>query len=123
MEMDLQITVRRSGDVAVIDLAGEVDAYTSARFREVMTDIIEDGGQKLIISMAKVDYIDSSGLGALVGGLKRISERNGRIILICDRSQVRKVFEITGLEKVFPIFSTEQEALEAAQMPVSAQAG
>ena len=121
MEMDLQITVRRSGDVAIIDLAGEVDAYTSARFREVMMDIIEDGGEKLVVGLTRVDYIDSSGLGALVGGLKRTSERNGRIILICDRSQVRKVFEITGLEKVFPIFTTEEEALEAARMPVSAE--
>jgi anti-sigma B factor antagonist len=122
MEMDLQISVRRSDDVAIIDLAGEVDAYTSARFREVMMDIIEDGTARLVVSMAKVDYIDSSGLGALVGGLKRTSERNGRITLICDRIQVKKVFEITGLEKVFPIFDNEQEALEAARLPVSAEA-
>lgn len=121
MEMDLQIAVRRNGDVAIIDLTGEVDAYTSARFREVMMDIIEDGGEKLVVSMAKVEYIDSSGLGALVGGLKRTSERNGRIILVCDRIQVRKVFEITGLEKVFPIYDTEQEALEAARIPASAE--
>jgi len=120
MEMDLQISVRRNGDVAVIDLAGEVDAYTSARFREVMIDIIDDGGVNLIVSMAKVEYIDSSGLGALVGGLKRTSERKGRIVLVCDQSQVRKVFEITGLEKVFPIFDTEQEALEAARALTSA---
>ena len=120
MEMDLQISVRRNGDVAIIDLAGEVDAYTSARFREVMIDIIDDGGVNLIVSMAKVEYIDSSGLGALVGGLKRTSERKGRIVLVCDQSQVRKVFEITGLEKVFPIFDTEQEALEAARALTSA---
>ena len=113
MEMDLQISVRRSDDVALIDLAGEVDAYTSARFREVMMDIIEDGSPRLIVSMARVDYIDSSGLGALVGGLKRTSERDGKIIIVCHQSQVRKVFEITGLEKVFPIFDTEEEALEA----------
>lgn len=116
MEMDLQISVRRSGDVALIDLAGEVDAYTSARFREVMMDIIEDGISRLIVSMARVDYIDSSGLGALVGGLKRTSERDGRILIVCHQSQVRKVFEITGLEKVFPIFDTEEEALQAIRM-------
>ena len=116
MEMDLQISVRRSGDVALIDLAGEVDAYTSARFREVMMDIIEDGISRLIVSMARVDYIDSSGLGALVGGLKRTSERDGKILIVCHQSQVRKVFEITGLEKVFPIFDTEEEALEAIRV-------
>jgi anti-sigma B factor antagonist len=114
MEMDLQIAVRKSKGIAIIDLAGEVDAFTSSRFREIMMDIIEGGGTNLIINMTDVQYIDSSGLGALVGGLKRATERKGRITLICERPQVRKVFEITGLEKVFPIFSTEQEALEAA---------
>ena len=111
MEMDLQIAVRKDGAVTVIELSGEVDAYTSARFREVMVEAIEDSGPNLIISMASVEYIDSSGLGALVGGLKRASERNGRIVIVCDRSQVRKVFEITGLEKVFPLFEIEAAAL------------
>lgn len=113
MEMDLQISVRKNGIISLIDLTGEVDAYTSARFREVMVELIDDGSSRLIISMASVEYIDSCGLGALVGGLKRISENNGKIVIVCDRPQVRKVFEITGLEKVFPLFKTEAEAVEA----------
>ena len=113
MEMDLQIAVRKNGAVTVIELSGEVDAYTSARFREIMVETIEDGGSNLIISMVGVEYIDSSGLGALVGGLKRASERNGRIVIVCDQPQVRKVFEITGLEKVFPLFEVEAAALAA----------
>lgn len=113
MEMDLQIKVRKNGVISFIDLTGEVDAYTSSRFREIMIELIEDGTAKLIISMASVEYIDSCGLGALVGGLKRISEHNGKIVIVCDRPQVRKVFEITGLEKVFPLFHTEDEAIAA----------
>lgn len=111
MEMDLQISVRNDGAVPIIDLVGEVDAYTSARFREAMVDLIEAGAASLIISMMQVEYIDSSGLGALVGGLKRSTERGGRIIIVCDNPQIRKVFEITGLEKVFPLFDTEAEAV------------
>ena len=113
MEMDLNINVRDKGDARIIDLTGEVDAYTSSRFREVMVELIDDGNIRLIVSMAKVEYIDSSGLGALVGGLKRISEKDGKIVLVCDQPQVLKVFEITGLEKVFPIFPSESEAIEA----------
>ncbi len=113
MEMDLQITVRKRGCVAVVELAGELDAYTSSRFREIMIESIEGGSANLIVSMLGVEYIDSSGLGALVGGLKRASERQGRIYILCDQPQVRKVFEITGLEKVFPIYATEDEAVEA----------
>jgi len=57
-----------------------------------------------------VEYIDSSGLGTLVGGLKRASEKGGKIALVCNAPQVRKVFEITGLERVFVMFESEEEA-------------
>lgn len=116
MEMDLHIQVRKNSDIPVIDLTGEVDAYTSARFREMMIEIIEDGGVSLIVNMARVEYIDSSGLGALVGGLKRASEHGGRILIVCDRPQVRKVFEITGLEKVFPLYEDEGGAVDAIRL-------
>lgn len=113
MEMDLQIEVRRNGDYAILDLVGEVDAYTAGRFREIMLGVIEEGHKDVIVSMQKVEYIDSSGLGALVGGLKRVSERNGKIVIVCDNQQVKKVFEITGLEKVFQIFAKESDAILA----------
>lgn len=112
MEMDLVISVRNNGSVPIIDLSGEVDAYTSARFREAMVDLIETGAADLIVSMMKVEYIDSSGLGALVGGLKRSTERGGRILIVCDNPQIRKVFEITGLEKVFPLYDLETDAVQ-----------
>ena len=111
MEMDLQIVVRKLRGVRIIELTGEVDAYTSARFREIMIEHIENGDANLVISMANVEYIDSSGLGALVGGLKRATEKQGKIVIVCDRPQVTKVFEITGLEKVFPLFATEEDAV------------
>lgn len=112
MEMDLVINVRNDGAFPIIDLSGEVDAYTSARFREAMVDLIDAGAASLIVSMMKVEYIDSSGLGALVGGLKRSTERGGRIVIVCDNPQIRKVFEITGLEKVFPLYEAEADALK-----------
>ena len=112
MEMDLEINVRSEKNVPVIELNGEVDAYTSARFRETMIELIENGAASLIISMDRVDYIDSSGLGALVGGLKRASERQGRIVIVCSNPQVKKVFEITGLERVFSLYALEEDAVE-----------
>jgi anti-sigma B factor antagonist len=111
MEMDLNIAVRHNGRATILELKGEVDAYTSARFREVMVETIENGGANLVISMLSVEYIDSSGLGALVGGLKRASENDGKIVIVCDQPQVRKVFEITGLEKVFPLYEVEEKAI------------
>lgn len=112
MEMDLEINVRNDRNVPVIELSGEVDAYTSARFRETMIELIESGAVSLVISMDRVEYIDSSGLGALVGGLKRATERQGRIVIVCSNPQVRKVFEITGLERVFPLYTAEEDAVK-----------
>ena len=111
MEMDLRIGVRKQGDVSVIDLNGEVDAYTCSRLREAMIEAIDDGGINLIVNMRDVEYIDSSGLGTLVGGLKRVSERQGTISIVCTNPQIRKVFDITGLVKVFPIYGAEMEAV------------
>jgi len=111
MEMDLRITVKKSEAVPLIVLSGEVDAYTCSRFREAMIDVIEDGHPSLVVNMADVEYIDSSGLGTLVGGLKRASERGGKIAIVCNSLQIRKVFEITGLERVFPIFKNEADAI------------
>lgn len=111
MEMDLKIAVRNNGRIALVDLAGELDAYTSARFRDTMVELIENGAIYLVVGMEKVQYIDSSGLGALVGGLKRVSEHSGRIVIVCNNPQVRKVFEITGLERVFQLFSAEEAAV------------
>lgn len=110
MEMDLQIRTRTLEGIPVIGLTGEVDAYTCSRFRDAMIEIIEDGNPNVVVSMADVEYIDSSGLGTLVGGLKRASEKSGKIAVVCNSSQIRKVFEITGLEKVFPLFESEVEA-------------
>jgi len=112
MEMDLRIKVKKSDVVPVIELSGELDAYTCTRFREAMIEVIEDGNSSLIVSMEHVDYIDSSGLGTLVGGLKRASERSGKIGIICRNPQIKKVFEITGLDRVFPLFDSEEEAIK-----------
>ena len=112
MEMDLRISIRKNQGIPVIELGGELDAYTCSRLRDAMIEVIEEGNPTLVVSMAKVEYIDSSGLGTLVGGLKRASERNGKIGVVCTNPQIRKVFEITGLVRVFPLYDTEDEAVE-----------
>ena len=121
MEMDLRINKKTTEGIPVIQLSGEVDAYTCSMLRDVMVEIFEQGNPNVVISMADVEYIDSSGLGTLVGGLKRASEQSGRIAVVANSVQIRKVFEITGLEKVFPLFDTEHEAacalLERVAMP------
>lgn len=108
---DLKIDTRLVDGKPVLDLTGEVDSYNSPKLRETMVSLIDAGNPDLIINMTGVDYIDSTGLGTLVGGLKRASEKNGAIRLICPNEQIYKVFNITGLVKVFSIFDNEAAAL------------
>ncbi len=115
MDADLQINLTQAGSFPVLDLVGEVDAYTCSSFRDAMIKALNGDNASLIISMNGVEYIDSTGLGALVGGLKRASEKDGHIFIVCTNAQVTKVFEITGLVKVFPIYPTVDDAQKALE--------
>jgi len=107
---DLMIETRTVDGTPILDLSGEVDSYNSPKLRERMVSLIDEGKPSLVINMAGVDYIDSTGLGTLVAGLKRASEKGGTIRIICPNEQIYKVFNITGLVKVFQIFDSESAA-------------
>jgi anti-sigma B factor antagonist len=112
-QLDLEIGIVDHSGVTVFELSGELDAYTSEQFREAILSRIDAGLRLAVVDFLKVEYIDSSGLGAMVAALKRTSERNGRIYVVCGESQVLKVLRITGLEKVFPVFPDRDAAMEA----------
>ena len=111
--MDLEITQESVADVLVLHLEGELDTYNCGQLRSALVEHVEAGENRIVIDMTAVEYIDSTGLGSLVGGLKRVSEHGGTMRIVCNNPQILKVFEITSLNKVFPIFATLPEALAA----------
>lgn len=108
--MELDIKTEREDGVCRMTLRGEVDIYTSPQLKQEIVDTVEDGCKNLLIDLDQVAFIDSSGLGVLVGGLRRVKERSGTLRLVCTRDNILKIFRITGLDKVFPVFSTLEEA-------------
>ena len=108
--MDLEITSGRLGGACLVTLAGEVDVYTAPALRSRLVEAADSGCPQLIVDMSAVDFIDSSGLGVLVGILKRVSEQGSTMTIVSDREVVLKVFRITGLDRVFPIAATLAEA-------------
>lgn len=108
--MELEITTDRVDDVCTMTLQGEVDVYTAPRLKEALLELIESGCVRILVDLDGVGFIDSSGLGVLVGGLRRAKERDGAIRLVCTRESVLKIFRITGLDKVFAIFPEAAEA-------------
>jgi anti-sigma B factor antagonist len=110
--MELGIRTERDGSVCTVVLEGEVDVYTAPQLKAELVKLIDDGCVGMILDLEKVAFIDSSGLGVLVGALRRAREKGGAVRIICTRDSVLKIFRITGLDKVFPIFADASEARE-----------
>jgi anti-sigma B factor antagonist len=90
------------GDCAVLQLAGEVDVYTAPALRQRVQDLAAKGAARVIADMSRVDFLDSTGLGALIGGLRVLREHDGSLTLVISTRRILRIFELTGLTKVFP---------------------
>jgi anti-sigma B factor antagonist len=111
--MDLKINTRLLDSVAsVIDLEGEVDVYTAPQLKQQIISMLDSGIDHIVVNLSQVDYLDSTALGVLIGGLKRLRERSGTLHLICPPPRIRRIFEITGLDRIFDIYASEEEAVE-----------
>ena len=97
----------------VIELGGEVDLYTAPEFKERMVELIESGKKQIVVDLSKATFIDSTTLGVLVGGVKRLRPTGGSLALVCTDENITKIFEITGLDRVFPIHASRADALQA----------
>ena len=98
-------------DTHVIELGGEVDLYTAPEFKERMVQVIEQGKKQVVVDLSKATFIDSTTLGVLVGGVKRLRTNDGQLSLVCSDRNITKIFEITGLDRVFAIHGTREEAV------------
>jgi anti-sigma B factor antagonist len=119
--MNFDIKTEQLGDDSfVISLAGEVDLYTAPEFKQQLLEVIGQGGKQVIVDFSNTTFIDSTTLGVLVGGVKRLRTNEGQLSLVCSDRNITKIFEITGLDRVFTIYSSRDEAvskLKAADQP------
>jgi anti-sigma B factor antagonist len=106
-------TIGPSGDCAVLRVIGEVDLFTAPALRERIRDLAAKGAVHIIADMSRVDFLDSTGLGVLVGGLKRLREHDGSLTPVISTKRILRVFEITGLTKAFPPQSSVPAAITA----------
>jgi len=111
--VDLSLETREVGDRTVVAVGGEIDVYTAPKLRDKITDLVNSGRHDLLIDMEKVEFLDSTGLGVLVGGLKKVRAQQGSMELVCSQDRLLKIFRITGLAKVFTIHDSEASALGA----------
>lgn len=116
--MELEIPDAAAADATdgwtVLTASGEIDVAAAPTLREQLTGIIEGGTNRLVVDLEDVDFIDSTGLGVLVGAVRRARNAEGDLRLVCTNARILKVFDVTGLDEVFAIAGSVDDAVAMA---------
>jgi anti-sigma B factor antagonist len=105
-------TMRIGGDTVLLALEGQVDLHTAPELRDQLVSAIEDGAVNVVVDLSDTTFIDSMTLGVLLGAVKRLRPRGGQLRVVCSDPNIRKIFEITLLDRVFALYSSREAAFE-----------
>ncbi len=109
--MDLSVRIAELEGWALVRVGGDLDITTGPRLREQLVAVVTSGQPRIILDLDDVGFIDSTGLGIVVGMLKRTRSHGGDLRLVCTQPAVRKVFQITALDHTIPLAASPEEAL------------
>jgi anti-sigma B factor antagonist len=113
MAIDFEISDRPVGDEThVVAVRGEIDLFTAPEFKERVSGPIDAGRSKVIVDLTATTFIDSSSLGVLIGAHRRLKLRGGSLVVVCDNDAIVKTFRITGLDGVFTLVRSLDDALD-----------
>jgi len=116
----LEISIEETDDFVVCRPSGDLDAYTVAQFREALTELADK--PKLVIDLSAVPFMDSAGLGALIGGIRKARDNDGQVVVACDRPALTRLLHTTGFDRIVPVKESYDEAVEAIMNPEDADA-
>jgi anti-sigma B factor antagonist len=111
--MELRTEVSEVKGWTVVTVHGEIDVATSPTLRECLIDLVNGGATRLVLDLEAVDFLDSTGLGTIVSLLKRVRTHGGDLRLVCTEARIRRLFEITGLERAVPLHASLDDAISA----------
>jgi anti-sigma B factor antagonist len=106
----LEITEKKSADISILGLTGRLDAYSATEVEKKFDTVIEGGCVKLVLNLAGLEYISSSGLRVFLSQLKKVRKQRGDIKLVCMKPNIKEVFDIAGFTQLFNIFENEDAA-------------
>ena len=111
--MELRVRSRREGDAVLVEIGGEIDLHTAPQVRVELQRANEGPAPRVVVDLSEVVFIDSTGIGVLVGGLKGARERSGNLFFCGAQTRVHRIFQITGLLYALPLYATRKEAFAA----------
>jgi anti-sigma B factor antagonist len=97
----------------VVAVRGEIDLFTAPELKSALSEAFESGHTRIVVDLTDTTFLDSTALGVLIGAVKRLRSRDGRLTIVNVDDNIAKTFEITGLDQIFPISSTRDEAVKA----------
>lgn len=104
----------------VVAVAGEIDLFTAPELKAALSDALESGRNRIVVDLSETTFLDSTALGVLIGAVKRLRSRDGVLTIVNTDANIAKTFEITGLDQIFVIRSTRDEAIRALDADATA---
>jgi anti-sigma B factor antagonist len=108
---DFSVTTSTDGDVVVLGISGQADLHVAPELRAAIGSAIDEGRRRVVVDLTEATFIDSMTLGVLLGALKRLTAVDGRLVIACPNRHLRRVFEITSLDRVLALAESRDEAL------------
>jgi anti-sigma B factor antagonist len=113
-ELDISTEEAAPGST-VLALTGEIDLYTCPEFKQELLRVIADGASLVVVDLTGTTFIDSTALGVIIRGVESLKQKDGRLVVVCVDPNIVKIFEVTGLNRIFSVYGSRDEAL--AQTP------
>lgn len=113
--MEVSVSQDAAEDVPVVSVSGEVDVYSAPELKESLAKLRQSGAHSIVVDLTEVAFLDSTGLGALVEARAATTDAGGSLAIVCNQERILKLFAITGLDGVFSIHKSLDEALAALQ--------
>lgn len=111
----LEIEIDRSDEYTACRPKGEIDAYTVGQFRESLSELADV--PRLVIDLSEVPFMDSAGLGALIGGIRRTRDAGGEVVVGCSRPTLTRLLHTTGFDRIVPVAESFEEAVALFESP------